>query len=272
MVGLQEPEALHINVQVHLLLDVGIAGAEGLDLRIGQGGFVDVLRRAHRAFAGHDLPDEFLLALHQLIEVAVKGVFCDIGVDVHLVILVALPDDPALPLLEVGGPPGTVQVVQRREFLLNIGAGSHLLGGADQHPDLPRAHLAKQLLFLRLRIRGVDIGDFFGWYAPGDQLIPQVIIDVEIAVPLGGGQVAKGHLRGPPGRGALPDGEDIVGAGVDLSGIAVREQGVEEPLVQGQLAPVVGNEQHIVLGAVHHSVADLLRPLSQCRHHLLLLF
>ena len=58
MVGLQEPEALHINVQVHLLLDVGIAGAEGLDLRVGQGGFVYILAGPDWGFAGHDLPDE----------------------------------------------------------------------------------------------------------------------------------------------------------------------------------------------------------------------
>ena len=34
VVGFQEPETLHINVQVHLLLDVGIAGAERLDFRV----------------------------------------------------------------------------------------------------------------------------------------------------------------------------------------------------------------------------------------------
>ena len=58
VIGFQKPEALHINVQVHLLLDVGIAGAERLDLRIGQGGFVNILTGPDRGFAGHDLPDE----------------------------------------------------------------------------------------------------------------------------------------------------------------------------------------------------------------------
>ena len=81
---------------------MGIAGAEGLDLGVGKRGFVNVLRRAHGAFAGHNLADKLLLALHQLIEVAVKGVLGDVSVNIHLVVLVTLPDNAALPLLKVG--------------------------------------------------------------------------------------------------------------------------------------------------------------------------
>ena len=179
-------------------------------------------------------------------------------------------------------------MVERHEFLLDIGARAHLLGGADQHPDLPGAHLAEQLLFLCLRVGAVDIGYFFGWYAPGNQLIPQVIIDIlkfrhlvaallvwdhfNGPVLARGGEVAEYHLRGTLVRCALPYIKHIPNTSVDFAGVAVREQGVKEPLVQGQLAPVVGDKQHIVLGTVHHPVADLLRPLPQRRHHLLLLF
>ena len=45
---------------------------------------------------------------------------------------------------------------------------------------------------------------------------------------------------------------------------------VQKPLVKGQLAPVVGNEQHIVHGAVHFLVAYLFSPFRQSCHHLLL--
>ena len=78
---------------------MGIAGAKCFDFSVGQGGFVNILRRAHWGFAGHDLPDKLLLALHQLIEIAVKGVLGDVGVNVHLVVLIALADDASLPLL-----------------------------------------------------------------------------------------------------------------------------------------------------------------------------
>ena len=50
VIGLQKPEAGHINVQVHLLFYQRIASAQGLDLRIGQGGFIHVLAGAHRGF------------------------------------------------------------------------------------------------------------------------------------------------------------------------------------------------------------------------------
>lgn len=134
----------------------------------------------------------------------------------------------------------------------------------------------------------MDIGYFFGWYPFGNQLIPQVIIDIlkfrhlvaallvwdhfNGPVLARGGEVAEYHLCGTLVRCALPYIKHIPNTGVDFAGVAVREQGVEEPLVQGQLAPVVGDKQHIVLGAVHHPIADLLRPLPQRRHHLLLLF
>lgn len=79
-------------------------------------------------------------------------------------------------------------MVKRDQFVLYVGACPHFLRGADQHPHLPGAHLAEQLFLLYLRVGGVDIGYFFGWYAPGNQLIPQVVIDVKIAASLGGRQ------------------------------------------------------------------------------------
>ena len=97
---------------------MGIAGAQSLDLRIAQSRLVDVLGGADGTLGGHDLPDEPLLGLYQLEEVAVEGVLGDICVDIHLRVLVALPDDAALPLLEVTGPPGAVDMVQGDELRL----------------------------------------------------------------------------------------------------------------------------------------------------------
>ena len=111
MVRAQEFQLLHLNIQVHFLLDVGIAGTQGLDFRVAQSGFINVLRTAYRGFGGHDLTDELLFPLHQLIQVAVKGIFRHIGVDVHLGILIALTDNTSLPLLQIRGPPGTIHMV-----------------------------------------------------------------------------------------------------------------------------------------------------------------
>lgn len=227
MVGLQQLKPPHVNVQIHLLLDIGIAGTQGLDLRIAEGRFVNVIGRPDRGFAGHNLADELLLALYQLVEIAVKGVFRYIGVDFNLLVLVALADDAAFPLLKICRTPGTIQVVQGHQFLLDIGSGSHLCGAAQQHPDFSITHLAEQLLFLLLGVGVVDVGDFLGGDAFGNQLIPQVIVHIEGAVAFGGGEIAEGQLSGLLSGGALPDLIDVVGAGPDLAGIAVRQQRID---------------------------------------------
>lgn len=103
MTGLQQLQPLYGNVQIHLFFDIGVAGTKSLDLRIGQGGFVDVFGRTHRGFGGHHLTDELLLTLHQLIKVAVKGVLGNIGVDVYFGIFVSLADDTPLTLLQICG-------------------------------------------------------------------------------------------------------------------------------------------------------------------------
>lgn len=118
----------------------------------------------------------------------------------------------------------------------------------------------------------MDVGDFLGGDAFGNQLIPQVIVHIEGAVAFGGGEIAEGQLSGLLSGGALPDLIDVVGAGPDLAGIAVRQQRIDQPLIQRQLTAIVGNHEHIVLAAVHHLIADTLGPLTEVCHHLLLMF
>ena len=102
MVCLQELQQGNINVQVHLLTNIGIARTEGLDFRVGQRLLVNILGGANRALARHDLPDELLLVFHRLIKAAVKGVLRHVGADLHLRILMALTDDAAFPLRRIG--------------------------------------------------------------------------------------------------------------------------------------------------------------------------
>lgn len=99
--GLDELQLLDRHIQVHLLLDLRVSRAKGLDLSVRECGLVNVFRRPHRGFGGHNLADELLLALYQLIEIGIKGVLGDIGVDLHLRVFVALANDAPLPLLEV---------------------------------------------------------------------------------------------------------------------------------------------------------------------------
>ena len=117
----------------------------------------------------------------------------------------------------------------------------------------------------------MDEGDLVFGNAQFQQLRANIIINAEGSVILWGGQVAKNHLGGTPVCGALPDLKHIFRA---LGGFAVGiagEHGIDQPLIQRQLAAIVGDEQHIVHAAVHLAVADFLSALRQRRHDLFLI-
>ena len=101
IVGFQELQLGYLDLQIHLLLNGGIPGGQGLDFRIGQRRLVHILAGSGRTFTGHDLPDKSLLVLHRLPHIAVEGVLGHIPEDLHLRVVVALPQDAALPLLYV---------------------------------------------------------------------------------------------------------------------------------------------------------------------------
>ena len=70
---LQYFQLCHLHIQVHFFFKAFIACGKHLDLRKGKSYLVHILGGTHGAFARHYLRDKFLLALHQLIEVCVKG-------------------------------------------------------------------------------------------------------------------------------------------------------------------------------------------------------
>ena len=162
-------------------------------------------------------------------------------------------------------------MVQSDELLLAVGAGAHALGAAQQDTHLTAPHFAEQIFLLHLALGVVDEGDFVFGNAQFQQFRANIIINAEGAVILWGGQVAENHLGGTLVSGALPDLKHIFGA---LGGFAVGgagQHGVDEPLVQRQLAAIVGYHQHIVHAAVYLAVADFLSALRQRRHDLFLI-
>ena len=159
MVGFQQLQLGHLNVQIHLFLDHGVAAGQCLDLGIRKRLLVYIFGGADRRFAGHNLRYEFLFALHKLVKVGVKGAFGDVAVNVHLRVFVALPDNAPLTLLKVGRTPRAIQMVQSDELLLTVGASTHALGAAQQDTHLTAPHLAEQVFLLRLALGVVDEGD-----------------------------------------------------------------------------------------------------------------
>ena len=113
----------------------------------------------------------------------------------------------------------------------------------------------------------MDKGDFLRRDALGDELGTDVLVHAHLhadalgvlgcllrlpillfrlglqlrGLALGGGQVAEHQLRTPIVGTLLPNLEHIVDAGIDLAVRVVRQQRIHQPLVQGQLAAVIGN-------------------------------
>ena len=84
--------------------------------------------------------------------------------------------------------------MQGDEPLLHVGSGAHFLGGAEEDADAPGIHGIEQRLLLAVGVGVVDIGDFLGRNAFGDELVADFVIDVE-AVGIGRREVAEDKLR-----------------------------------------------------------------------------
>ena len=108
----------------------------------------------------------------------------------------------------------------------------------------------------------MDVGDLVFRDAFVQQLLFQIVIHIELPVIVGRGQVNKNHLRGFLRRRPFPDAVHIFRTDSNLSRIAVRQHGIDQPLIQCQLPPIVGNDQHIVLIGVYLLAAHLFRTLG----------
>lgn len=77
----------------------------------------------------------------------------------NLRVLVALPDPAPIPLGNIGGPPGAIQMIDGDYLVLHIHAGSQLIGAAQQDAHLTLTGAFKQRLPLGLGRGVVDKGD-----------------------------------------------------------------------------------------------------------------
>ena len=214
----------------------------------------------------------------------------------------ALPDDAPAALLQITRPPRAIEVVERYEPVLDVHARAHFEGAAHEHTHLTGAHLCKQLLLSDFRIRLMDECDLLAGDSSGDELFTDVVVDgkgrllrpgfridsrlqrVKLRVvrafcsdpaalrrfTLRGGKVAEHELRQLLRLSVLPDAVDVVDAEIDLAVRVVRQVGVDDALIEAQLAPIRGNLEHIVLACVHDTRVNFCGALGQLLHHLLL--
>src|SRR5208337_3148889 len=272
--GAFEPGQL--GVGFGLVHEQGVPGGQGLDLAVGQGGVTDVLDFADVEASPHDLGDEPCFAFDGLPHVAVEAAFGDVAEDLHFVVVVALAQDAALALGDVGGPPRAVEVVQGDGAELDVGPDAHFLGAAEQDGDGPGAAGGEQLAFVPVGFRFVHEPDGVPGYAAGGELVAEFVVDVPVVA--GGADVAEDQLQAAADGGGLPVGAwvDVVavglpqvrdpgGCGADLAGDGHGP--AEEPQVQGGLAAVHADLEHVVLFGHHLPLADRVGAVAEFGHH-----
>ena len=176
MVCFQHLQSGDFDIQIHLLFDGRIAGTQSLDFCKGQGRFIHIFAGTNRGFGGHNLADEFLFVFHRLPEVRIKCPFCDITVDVNLLIHIALPNDSTASLLQIARSPWAVEIMQGNQPVLHIHTSAHFEGAAHQDTHLTSTNLCKQFLFSGLCVCVMDEGNLLWRNTTGNQLGANVII------------------------------------------------------------------------------------------------
>ena len=91
----------HLNIQIHLFLDIRISGSKCFDLGISKCCFIHILTASYRRFTCHDLADEFLLVFNHLPRITIEGSFCHITKNRHGIISVTLSENTSLLLFNV---------------------------------------------------------------------------------------------------------------------------------------------------------------------------
>ena len=251
VVGFQNFEFCDLNVQVHFFLDERVSGTQCLDLRIGKRLLVHILAGANRGFAGHNLRDKSLFILKGLKQVRVKCPFRDVIEHLDFLIHIALTDDATIALGHVAGLPANIQMMHRHKSGLHVCARSHFCSASEQDSHIARAHFGEQCRLFRFGVGVVDKLDLVFRHTGGNQLLANVIVDVEVTVIFWGGEVAEQKLCQLLIFALLPDFQHVLHADVQLAVGVVRQHGVHQTNIQTNLAPIVGDAEHIVHGRIH---------------------
>ena len=141
IIGLQKAQFLHLNIQVHFLLDVRVIRRKHFNFRIGKSRSVHIFAGTHGRFARHNLTCELLLTLYELPAVCVESAFRNIAVQTDLRVFVALPHRSSGSLLQIGRSPRAVKVVGSDDLILHICSCAHFLRTAHQDSHFATAHL-----------------------------------------------------------------------------------------------------------------------------------
>ena len=271
---LQGVEAGDFVGEFHLLDVAGVPGGSGF----GFGGTGSELPPNVVDFGGVDLVafdlfDEHGFGFDFLPHERVEAALGHIVEDFHGGVLVALADHPPFALLEIGGPPRDIDMVQRHGAGLHVGAGSHFLCRADQYRHCAAVAFIEQPQSVLGGAGIVDEPDRGGVHALLDQLVADRGIHRKGLALLGSSPVAEHDLQ-PAGAfhggfgvrgyidvvgGLVVDPHDFVGHRFRAGGFGFGQ--VRQPRVQRHVAAVVADFEDVV--EVHAAGVDVLGAVGQ---------
>ena len=243
--------------QPGLLHEPCIARCDGLGQRELVGGLADVVDGADAAVAGECRGDEAGLALVVLPHRGVHRAERCVGVDLDLVVLIALALDPSLALFDLRWQPGHVEMVQGLQAKLHVDAGAHRLRRADQDAHASGIEVVEQPLLVGGSLEVLHERDFRGGNADPEQFLLDPAIGGEAAFGLDAdrAEVAEDHLPGArdrigravgsvePGRLRLaPDAMDVGDQLVELVVRLIVIARPDEPHVDRGM-PAIGNDR-----------------------------
>src|SRR5262249_14765448 len=104
-----------------------VAGCYGLHFGVSEGRTVNVLDATEFCLASHHLRDKACLGFKGLPHVCIERFLGDVTVNLHLGVLISLPQDTPLALFHVGRTPRCIKMVQCNKALLHVRARSHFL-------------------------------------------------------------------------------------------------------------------------------------------------
>ena len=203
----------------------------------------------------NDLVDKTSLGFECLPHERIEALSGYVTIDRHFLVMVALAENAAVALLDLGRFPGRIEMMQRRQAFLHIGAGAHLLGAAQQHAHRALPDFLKEALFLGVGLRLADRGDLLGRNAVGDELLHDVVVGR--ITPRRGidPHVGKDELRAARRGGITPNRKDVLDQPIDFRLGKVGRGRRQHPCIGGELAAVSGDVERVIDARVY-----LLRP------------
>ena len=162
--------------------------------------------------------------------------------------------------------------MQSNQAVLYVSARTEFRSGTHQDPHLTGTDFGKQFFLSGFCICFVDKGNLFFRNAFCNQLFTNVIVNVKASVSLGGGKVTETKLRRAVCFCILPDSKHVLDTPVYFALRIVRQNRIDQPLIQSTFPTVVRDLEHVILRRLNLTGTHGFCAVRKRRDELLLFF